>query len=278
MRAPPEVGHHDQRLAAHPCAIHGAGNRLAHHGSHRSADKAVLHRAHHHRVRPHLPHRIHNRVVQPRGLLRLAQPLLVGLHVGKIQRVGRAQTHVHQLIARLQQQLDPLPRAELEMMLALRAHIQVRFQIRPADRLPAARALDPQTLGANALLARIRAPFSGPGPDSYSPFSRLNQDIPNPIVNGLPNQRAVFFLSNPGNDRHYLALPWKYRSDPGIKTQCRAAPGCPSRRHVSLRASPSPYRPAPPAAGARCARSESHAPSPAVPRRASATTAGSSIL
>ena len=121
----------------------------------------------------------------PVCLLRLAQPLLVRLHIGKIQRIGRAQPHIHQLIARLQQQLNSLPRAKLEMVLALRAHVLVRFKIRPENWLAAARALDPQSLGANRLPGRIRAPLSGPGPDSYSPFSRLNQDIPNPIVNGV---------------------------------------------------------------------------------------------
>ena len=120
----------------------------------------------------------------PVCFLRLAQPLLVGLHVGKIQRIGRAQTHVHQLIARLQKQLDALPRADLEVVLALGTDIQVGFKIRLPDRLPAAQALDPQALGANVSSRLASAPAvlgAGPTGARYSPFSRLNQDIPNPL-------------------------------------------------------------------------------------------------
>ena len=108
MRAPPEAATMISGLRVEPRPVHGARNRLAHHRAHRSADEGVLHGAQHHCVRPQLAHRVQDRVVQAGLFLRLAQPLLVGLHIGKVQRIGRAQTAVHQLIARLEQQIDAL--------------------------------------------------------------------------------------------------------------------------------------------------------------------------
>ena len=229
--------------------------------------------------------------------------------------------------------------------------------------------------------APASGPFSVAGPpadDSYSPLSRLNQDIPNPIVNGsAASHRLVFaggetvalrkYASSPsiqswrgglkmssatesssavtscgtcggmqrispartaisfpsmrnlqraldhmadllvkmvvhGHNRAFLQhdagqhgvrahhiLPRHQRVqllrrnigptvmyvlsatlspscfDSLLNTRFLAAPGFPSGRRASPRASRSRYRPAPPAAGAHCGRSGSHAPSPAFP-------------
>jgi hypothetical protein len=110
-------------------------------------------------MRSEPPRRVKNRVVQAGSRLRGAQPLLVGFNVGKVQRVGGAQPAVHQLIARLQQQIDPLPRADLEVMLTAGADIQVSGEIGLPNRRFAAHALDPQTLGAHTRLCR--APRAG---------------------------------------------------------------------------------------------------------------------
>jgi hypothetical protein len=50
-----------------------------------------------------------------------------------------------------------LPRANLEVVLAFRAHIQIGFKIRLENCLTAAQALDPQTLGANPPFGRVSA-------------------------------------------------------------------------------------------------------------------------
>jgi hypothetical protein len=94
---------------------------------------------------------------RPVCFLRRAQALLVGLHVGKVQRIGRAQAAIHQFIAGFEQQFDALAGADLEVMLALRANVQVGFEIGLEDGLAAAQALDPQALGAHVS-------FAGSGP------------------------------------------------------------------------------------------------------------------
>ncbi len=106
-------------------------------------------------MRPQLPDGIQNGVIQACLLARLAQPLLVGLHVSEVQRIGRAQAGVNQLVAGLKQRVDALPRAELEVVLALGADQQIGFEIRLINGLAAAGAFHPQALGANVLRARF---------------------------------------------------------------------------------------------------------------------------
>ena len=63
------------------------------------------------------------------------EALLVGLDVGEVERVSGAQAAVHQLIAGFEQQFDALARADLEVMLALGADVQVGLQLRLLDGL-----------------------------------------------------------------------------------------------------------------------------------------------
>ena len=56
-------------------------------------------------------------------------------------------------------------RADFEVVLALGADVQVGFEIGLPDGLAAAHALDPEALGAHALLSPSPS-LSGPGPDS----------------------------------------------------------------------------------------------------------------
>ena len=83
------------------------------------------------RVGSQLADGVEDGVVEAGGFLRGAQPLLVGLHVGKVERVGGAQAAVHQFIAGFEQQVDALARADLEVVLALGADVQVGFEVRP---------------------------------------------------------------------------------------------------------------------------------------------------
>ena len=99
---------------------------------------------------PSLPTALRMASSRPVSSCAFRQPLLVGLHVGKFQRIGRAQSAVHQLEAGLKQQLNPLPRAHLEMVLALRTYVQVGSQLFFPDRLAAPAALYPKAVRANA--------------------------------------------------------------------------------------------------------------------------------
>ncbi len=157
MRAPPDAATTISGLRVVARAVHGAGDGLAHHCAHRAADKAVLHGADDHLMRAELAHRVQDGVVEAGLLPRLAQPLLVGLHVAEVERIGGAQAAVNQFVAGLEQQVDALPRAELEVVLALGADHQVGLEIGLVDGLAAARAFDPEALGADVFCARSRA-------------------------------------------------------------------------------------------------------------------------
>jgi hypothetical protein len=134
-------------------------------------------------VRSQLAHRIEDRVVQAGRFLRRAQALLVGLYIGKVQRVGRAQAAVHQLIAGLQQQRDPLPGANLEVVLALGADVQVGFEVRLPDGLPAAQALGPQALGAHLSFAGVgTTPIAARARLVFAVFA-LEPGHPKPLLN-----------------------------------------------------------------------------------------------
>src|SRR5581483_1740392 len=106
-------------------------------------------------MRSKLTHRIDDGVTQSGLFLRFAQPLLVGLHICEIQRVRRAEAAVDQLIAGLEQQVDPLARIDFEVMLALGTYVQVGFEIGLPDRGPAPWALGPQPFCAYLAFARI---------------------------------------------------------------------------------------------------------------------------
>src|SRR5271166_5481781 len=105
--------------------------------------------------------RIEDGVVEPGLFLRLMQPLLVGLDVGKVQGVGGAQAAVHQLIAGLEQQIKAFAGANLEVILALGANVEVGLQVRLEDDLAAAGTLDPESLGANSSLAGVPIALRG---------------------------------------------------------------------------------------------------------------------
>ena len=78
-------------------------------------------------MRPHPPQCIQDGIIEARVLSRLAQPLVVRLHVVKGQRIGGAQPGVDQLVTRLKEHLHALSRAQLEVVLALGADLKVRL-------------------------------------------------------------------------------------------------------------------------------------------------------
>ena len=82
---------------------------------------------------------------------------LYGFTSVKFERIGGAQPGVDQLVARLEQHRDAIARAELEVVLALGADVQIGFEIRLVDGLAAAGAFHPQALGAHVLGARFAA-------------------------------------------------------------------------------------------------------------------------
>src|SRR5580698_5432976 len=110
-------------------------------------------------MRTHLAYGIQNGIVEAGVVPRFAQALLVGLDVGKVQRIGGAQASVNQRVAWLKERVDSLPRGELEVVLALGADQQINFKILFINGLAAARALDPEALGADIPGTRIGSVF-----------------------------------------------------------------------------------------------------------------------
>jgi len=73
-------------------------------------------------------------------------------YVGETERISRPQSAVDQLVAWLKQEIQPLLRANLEVVLALGADIHVGLKVSLPDGLPAAGALYPQPLGSHTFL------------------------------------------------------------------------------------------------------------------------------
>ena len=147
----------DKRLAAETGAVRGASNGFADHRAHGTSDESVLHGADDDLVRAEAAGGVEDGVVEAGLRLSLLEPLLIGLDVGEVERVGGAQAAIHQLIARLEQHVDALTRADAEMVLAFGANVEVGQQIGLPDDRATGSALDPQTLGAHPRLRYRRA-------------------------------------------------------------------------------------------------------------------------
>ena len=112
-------------------------------------------------MRAHLTNSIENGIVKAGVVPSLAQALFVGLDVGEVQRIGGAQASVNQRVARLKERVNSLPRRELEVVLAFGADQQIDFKILFINGLAAARAFDPEALGADVPGTRIGSVFRG---------------------------------------------------------------------------------------------------------------------
>src|SRR5580658_3643306 len=104
---------------------------------------------------PHAAHGVQDCIVEAGELARFAQTLLIGPYIDKIQRIGGAQAGIDEFVTRLEQQIDAPSRAELEVVLALGANLQVGLEFGLEKKLATARAFDPQALGAHVLHAPI---------------------------------------------------------------------------------------------------------------------------
>ncbi len=119
------------------------------------ASPTVLHRAHDHVAPGELAGGVEDGVIRARLGLRAAQALGVWAYVHEVERIGGRKVLVEDFVLRVvEQQLEPLRRADAEVPLALGADVQVLIELFLPDDLAAALALDPQAFRANALLAR----------------------------------------------------------------------------------------------------------------------------
>src|SRR5262245_59403426 len=94
------------------------------------------------------------RVLLTGGLLRLGETVLVALAVAEAERVlGRDAGADFGAGIRVEKAFQPVARADAHVMAALRAHVEVAFQLRAIQHRIAGGALDPQAFGDRARAA-----------------------------------------------------------------------------------------------------------------------------
>ena len=83
-------------------------------------------------------------------LLGGVQARFIGLDVGEIEGIGAAQVAVDEDVAGFEEQVDALACADLEVVAALGADVDVGFELGFEEDGAAARALDPEAFGLDA--------------------------------------------------------------------------------------------------------------------------------
>ena len=136
-------------------AVDGSGDGLADDGAHAAADEAVLHNTEDDVVRAKPTDGVDDGVVEAGLLLRFSEAFFVGLKVGEVERVGGAELEVDEFVARLEKILDAFACADAEVVAALGANLLVGLEFGLEDDLPAARATDPEALGADRLFGVV---------------------------------------------------------------------------------------------------------------------------
>src|SRR5690606_6242371 len=124
-----------------------AHETLADDRSHRAAHEAELERRGDDRNALQRPGHDDQRVALVRLLLRLAQAVAIALRILELQRILRLEIG-SDLLARLgiEKPLEPLARADAQVMVALRTDEEVALELGPIELSGAARAFDPQAL------------------------------------------------------------------------------------------------------------------------------------
>ncbi len=114
-----------------------------------TADEAVLHHREHDRMGSKAADCVDDGVIQAGLPACCFQTRLVGLEVGKLERVGRPQFQVDELVTGLQQIFDPFARPDAEVISALGTDLQVGLEIGLEDHLAALRAANPEAFRAD---------------------------------------------------------------------------------------------------------------------------------
>src|SRR5882757_2737334 len=138
-----------------PCgerSIDGAGDGLTDHGAHTSTDEGVLHSGEDDVVRAELADGVDDGIVEAGLLLLSRKSLFIGLQIGEVERIGRFEFEIDELVAGFEQGSDARTGVDLEVVAALWADVLVGIQIGLPDDLATVRALDPEALGADGLL------------------------------------------------------------------------------------------------------------------------------
>ncbi|KAG0937356.1 hypothetical protein G6F31_015607 [Rhizopus arrhizus] len=136
------------------CGFGSQREALTDHRAHRAAHEGEVERRSHQRTPLEQAAHGDQRVVLAGVLLRDLDALAVFLLVLELEQVGRpqARTDLGGAVG-VEQRRQPRARTDRHVMAALRADLQVLFQLRTVQRAAAVAALFPQALGDAALLA-----------------------------------------------------------------------------------------------------------------------------
>jgi len=135
-----------ERMAGGERAIDSAGDGLADDSAHAAADEAVFHCGEDYVVVAELPEGGEDRVVETGLFLGGDEALLVGLNVGEIERIGGAQASIYQGVTGFEQEFNAFAGADLEVMTALGANVDIGFELSLEEDASAAWALNPEAL------------------------------------------------------------------------------------------------------------------------------------
>src|SRR6185437_12354488 len=157
--------------------VHRTRNCFADDCTHRAANEAVLHCGDDHIEPVDLADGVDDGVIEAGLLLLPVKAVLVGLEVCEVERVGGAKACVDEFVAGVEQHLDALTGADLEVIAAVRTDLEVGFEVGVEDWLAALGTLGPESLGAN-LVVGGRNDLGGvalePGHRFYASSGRLS--------------------------------------------------------------------------------------------------------
>jgi hypothetical protein len=94
---------------------------------------------------------IHHRIIEACLTPGFLQAVPIGFDIDELERVGGYKFQINQLVPRLEQAGDAASRIQTEMVPTLWTDLEVGFQIGFKDVLATTLALQPKSLGANAL-------------------------------------------------------------------------------------------------------------------------------
>ena len=140
--------HADEGTAVGRRATHALHEAFAHHGAHRTADKAEFKRRYHHRLAVQFALHHHQRIVFAGRFAGSAQTFGVFFAVLEFQNIGRLHRRTDFFaVFTVEQHIQPLARGDGFMVSAFRADIVVLLHIGGILRRPAGSAFAPQTFG-----------------------------------------------------------------------------------------------------------------------------------
>jgi hypothetical protein len=126
-----------------------------------TADKAKLHRTADHRASIDQAFGGEDCIFHAQLVLRVFQPLGVGLRIREMKRIARGQIGVEFVVSFvIEQKFEAAPGAQSEMVITLWADVPIRLQIFLPDNGAARTALRPHAFGADAALFHRRGVFN----------------------------------------------------------------------------------------------------------------------